>query len=103
MRQIAPYRLWAAHLADKYIKDNGKEQVIGTEIALTGQLKRIFASKVTAMAKLVVEENERWLNFDVQNDSVVSGSRLPTLKGKILISRQDKEGVVETFWPQIYG
>lgn len=102
IRQISPYRIWAAHLADKYIKDNGKEQVVGSEIALTGQLKRIFASKVTAMAKLIVEEEERWLNFDVQGESIVAGSRLPTLKGKMLISRQDKEGNIETFWKQIY-
>jgi hypothetical protein len=68
-KQISPYRIWAAHLADKYIKDNGKEEVIGSELALTGQLKRIFASRVTAMAKLIVDGNERWLNFDVQNDS----------------------------------
>jgi hypothetical protein len=100
-RQIAPYRIWAAHLADKYIKDNGKEEVIGAEIALTGKLKTIFASRVTALAKLVVEGNERWLNFDVQNDSIVAG-RAPQLKGRILISKQDKEGKTETYWEQIY-
>lgn len=101
-KQIAPYRIWAAHLADKYIKDNGKEQVIGSELALTGQLKRIFASKVTAMAKLTVDGDERWLNFDVQNDSIVAGSRAPFLKDKILISRKEKDGTVKTFWNSIY-
>jgi len=102
-RQIAPYRLYAAHIADKYIKDNGKEEVIGSEISLTGKLKTIFASKVTALAKLVVEGNERWLNFDVQNDSIIAGSRSPVLKGKILISKQDKEGNIETYWETIYN
>jgi len=102
IKQIAPYRLWAAHLADKYIKDNGKEQVIGSELALTGQLKRIFASKVTTMAKLVVEGSERWLNFDVQNDSIVAGSRAPFLEGKMLISRKGTDGSIETFWEKIY-
>lgn len=101
-KQVSPYRIWAAHLADKYIKDNGKEQVIGSELALTGQLKRIFASKVTAMAKLVVDGDERWLNFDVQNDSIVAGSRSPLLTGKILISRRGKEGDITTFWETIY-
>lgn len=101
-KQISPYRIWAAHLGDKYIKDNGKEQVIGSEIALTGQLKRIFASKVTTMAKLLVDEGERWLNFDVQNDSIVAGSRAPFLKGKMLISRQESDGTVVTFWDKIY-
>jgi hypothetical protein len=101
-KQIAPYRIWAAHLADKYIKDNGKEQVIGSELALTGQLKRIFASKVTTMAKLTVDGDERWLNFDVQNDSIVAGSRHPSLSGKMLISRKDKGGNIVTFWESIY-
>ena len=76
-RQIAPYRIYAAHLVDKYIKDDGKETVIGAEIALTGRLKNIFAAKVTSLCKLVADENERYLNFDVQNDSIVAGSRAP--------------------------
>lgn len=101
-KQISPYRLWAAHLADKYIKDSGKEQVIGSELALTGQLKRVFSSKVTTMAKLVVDGDERWLNFDVQNDSIVAGSRAPFLSGKMLISRKEKDGKIITFWESIY-
>lgn len=100
-RQISPYRIYAAHITDKYIKDNGKEEVIGSEIALTGQLKRIFASKVTALAKLVAEGDERYLNFDVLNDSIISGSRAPQLKGRILISKMKKDKV-ETYWDSIY-
>jgi hypothetical protein len=101
-RQIAPYRIYAAHITDKYIKDNGKEEIMGSEIALTGQLKRIFASKVTALAKLVADGNERYLNFEVLNDSIVAGSRAPQLKGKIKISKQDSEGNTETYWENIY-
>jgi len=102
-RQIAPYRIYAAHITDKFIKEGGKEEVIGSEIALTGQLKRIFASKVTALAKLVADGEERYLNFDVQNDSIIAGSRSPLLKGKILISKKDpKTDKVETFWENIY-
>jgi hypothetical protein len=101
-RQISPYRIYAAHITDKYIKDNGKEEVIGSEIALTGQLKRIFASRVTALAKLVADGGERYLNFDVMNDSVIAGSRAPHLKGKILISKQDTDGNVQAFWNNIY-
>jgi len=102
-RQIAPYRIYMAHVADKYIKDNGKEEVVGSEIALVGKLKTIFASKVTALAKLTAEGTERYLNFDVLNDSIIAGSRVPHLKGKILISKQDKEGKIQTFWNNIYN
>ena len=100
-KQISPYRIYAAHITDKFIKDNGKEEVIGSEIALTGQLKRIFSSKVTALAKLVADGNERYLNFDVLNDSIIAGSRAPQLAGKILISKKE-DGKVKTYWETIY-
>ena len=102
-RQISPYRIYAAHVADKYIKDNGKEEVVGSEISLTGKLKTIFASKVTSLAKLTAEGDERYLNFDVLNDSIIAGSRAPHLKGRILISKLDKEGNINTFWENIYN
>lgn len=101
-RLISPYRIYAAHVVDKFIRDGGKEEVVGSEIALTGRLKTIFASKVTALAKLTADGDERYLNFDVLNDSIVAGSRAPYLKGKILISKIDKKGKVETFWDKIY-
>lgn len=102
-KQVAPYRLWAAHVADKYIKDNGKEEVVGSEISLTGKLKTIFASRVTSLAKLVVDGPDRYLNFDVQNDSIVAGSRAPQLKGRMLISKQLDNGDIEVYWDKIYG
>lgn len=101
-RQISPYRLYAAHIVDKYIKDNGKDEIVGSEIALTGRLKTIFASKVTALAKLIADGNERLLNFDVLNDSVVAGSRAPQLRGRIKISEQGDDLVTKTFWENIY-
>lgn len=101
-KQISPYRLYAAHVADKTIKDNGKEEVIGNEIALTGQLKRIFAAKVTSLAKLIADGDERYLNFEVANDSIIAGSRAPQLSGKILISKKEKNGKITTFWENIY-
>ena len=101
-RQISPYRIYAAHVADKYIKDNGKEEVIGSELSLTGKLKTIFASRVTALCKLIAEGNERYLNFDVSNYSIIAGSRSPRLKCRILISKKDKDDNLETFWDKIY-
>lgn len=102
-KRIAPYRIYAAHIADKYVKENNKEQVVGNEIALTGQLKRIFASRATSMAKLVADGDERYLNFDVLNDSILAGSRNPKLSGRILISEKQIDGTVKTFWENIYS
>jgi len=101
-KQISSFRLYAAHIVDKYIKDDGKETVSGSEIALTGQLKRIFASRVTALGKLVVDNDKRYLSFDVQNDSIIAGSRSAALAGKILISEKMKDGEVVTYWNNIF-
>jgi len=101
-RQISPYRIYTAHIADKYIKDNGKEEFVGSEIFLTGKLKNIFASKVTALGKLIADGHERYINFDVLNDSIIAGSRAPYLKGKILISKMGKDDNLETYWENIY-
>lgn len=102
-RRISPYRIYAAHIADKYIKDNNRDQVVGSELALTGKLKNILASKVTSMSKLVAEGDERYLNFEVLNDSIIAGSRNPKLYGKILISKKMEDGNVRTFWDSIYN
>lgn len=102
-RQISPYRIFAAHVADKYIKEAGKDEVIGSEIFLTGKLKNIFAAKVTALAKLIAEDKKRLLNFEVLNEGIIAGSRAPRLKGKILISEQKVNSEeIETFWDNIY-
>lgn len=99
--QIAPFRIYAAHVVDKYIKDDGKDTVAGSEISLTGKLKQIFASRVTALGKLMAEGDDRYLNFDVQNDSIIAGSRSAALTGKILISKKTPEGI-ETYWDSIF-
>lgn len=101
-KQISPYRIYAAHVTDKFISDNGKEEVNGSEIALTGKLKRIFASKVTSLAKLIAEDNKRFLNFEVLNDSILAGSRAPKLKGKVLISEMENDKLI-TYWNTIYN
>jgi hypothetical protein len=100
-REIAPYRLYAAHVADKYIKDNGKEETKSEEISLTGKLKLIFSAKVTALAKLIADDEKRYLNFEVSNDSIIAGSRSPLLEGKILISSKE-DGKIKTYWESIY-
>jgi len=101
-RQISPYRVYAAHIVDKYIKDDGKEEVIGNEIALTGKLKRIFSSKVTALGKLVADGDKRWINFDVKNDSIIAGSRSQALHGKMLISEKINDDLV-FYWDTVFS
>jgi hypothetical protein len=99
--QISPYRIYAAHIQDKYISNNGKEEVSGSEIALTGKLKSIFASKVTSLCKLIAEGDKRYLSFEVDSDNIIAGSRAPHLQGKILISEM-KDRELKTYWNNIY-
>lgn len=99
--QISPYRIYAAHIQDKYVSNNGKEEVSGSEIALTGKLKSIFASKVTSLCKLVAEDSKRYLSFEVDSDNIIAGSRAPHLKGKILISEMTEDKLI-THWNNIY-
>lgn len=102
-REIAPYRIYAAHVAEKYIKDkNTREQVIGEELFLTGKLKNIFATKVTALGKLIADNEKRYINFEVLNDSIIAGSRAPFLKEKILVSEKQSDDSIRTYWENIY-
>lgn len=101
-REISPYRMYAAHIVEKYIKDNSKEEVTSMEIALTGQLKRIFATKVTALGKLIAKDSQRFINFEVLNDSIIAGSRAPFLKNKILLSEKQTDDSIVTYWDNIF-
>ena len=102
-KQISKFRIYASHIADKYIKENSKEEVVGSEISLTGKLKTIFASKVTSLAKLVVDDDKRYLSFTVANSGIIAGSRNPKLEGNILISEKDpKTKEIKCFWNNIY-
>jgi len=103
-REIAPYRIYAAHVAEKYIKDKStRDEVIGHELFLTGKLKNIFATKVTALGKLIAEDEKRFINFEVLNDSIIAGSRAPFLKGKILLSEKQSDDTVRTYWENIFN
>lgn len=101
-RSISPYRIYIAHVKDKLIQNSVDEMVNGTEISLTGKLKRIFAADVSTMSKMIADGEKRYLSFEVDNDNTIAGSRVPTLEGQILISEKTKDGIV-TYWDKIYG
>ena len=99
---LAPYRVWIGHVKDKYIKQDGGADIIsGHEINLTGKLKNMLTVRVSTLAKLVAEEDRRYLSFEVDNDNLIGGSRVPHLKGKMLISEKTEKGY-KTHWDKIY-
>lgn len=99
--EIAPYRIYTAHVKDKLIKNSQDEIVSGSELNLTGKLKNIMATKVSALCKLVADGDKRFLSFEVDNDNIIAGSRVPHLTGQILISEKTDKGI-KTFWSNIY-
>jgi hypothetical protein len=99
--EIAPYRIYTAHVKDKLIKNNQDEVVSGLEINLTGKLKNIMATKVSALCKLVASGDKRYLSFEVDNENVIAGSRVPHLTGQILVSDKTKDGII-TYWENIF-
>jgi hypothetical protein len=102
LSSLAPYRVWIGHVKDKFIKQDGGADIIsGHEINLTGKLKNMLTVRVSTLAKLVADDNKRYLSFEVDNDNLIGGSRVPHLVGKILISEKTEEGY-ETYWDKIY-
>lgn len=100
--EIAPYRIYTAHVKDKLVKNNQEEIVTGMELNLTGKLKNILATKVSSICKLIAEGDKRYLSFEVDNDNIIAGSRVPHLNGQILISERLKDGTIATYWDRIY-
>jgi hypothetical protein len=99
---LAPYRIWVGHVKDKFIKqDGGADMISGQEINLTGKLKNMLTVRVSTLAKLVADGDKRFLSFEIDNDNLIGGSRVPHLTGKILISEKTDEGY-ETYWNKIY-
>ena len=100
--EIAPYRIYSAHVKDKLIKNSQDEQVTGLEINLTGKLKNIVSAKVSSLSKLVADGDKRYLSFEVDNENIIAGSRVPHLSGQILISEKLKDDTIKTYWENIY-
>lgn len=102
LSSLVPYRIWVGHVKDKYIKqDGGADMISGHEINLTGKLKNMLTVRVSTLAKLVAEGDQRYLSFEIDNDNLIGGSRVPHLTGKILISEKQEKGY-KTYWNKIY-
>ena len=99
--EIAPYRIYAAHVKDKLIKNSQDETISGLEINLTGKLKGILGTKISTLSKLVADGDKRYLSFQVDNDNIIAGSRVPNLDDLVLISEK-KDNKIVTYWENIY-
>lgn len=102
--QISKYRIYLAHVKDTLLKkSNNNEEVKGSEINLTGKLKDIVSRQVATLSKMLVDGNKRYLSFEVDDSSIIAGSRVSRLEGKILISEKTKDGEIKTYWQNIFN
>jgi hypothetical protein len=99
--EIAPYRIYTGHVKDTLIRNDQNEEVTGKEINLTGKLKSLLAVKVSTLCKLIADGDKRYLSFEVDNDNIIAGSRVPHLQGQILISEK-VDGKIITHWDKIF-
>lgn len=90
-----------AHIKDKLMALTPTDTILSYEIDLTGKLKTILPARVSSVAKLVVDGDNRYLSFETKENNSIMGSRPAHLTGKILISEKTDEGII-THWDKIF-
>lgn len=96
--------LFSCHIKDKFVGTaNANDEFITTkELNLTGKLANIIPSRVDAVGKLTRDaKNNVFVNFESNNDLLISGGRCKHLQGEILLSEMIDDNVV-THWDKIY-
>lgn len=91
-----------AHVKDKFITSKTGDVVQSIDINLTGKVKDIYCAKSDAIGMLVAEDEKRYLSFQSKDDSKYMGSRASHLHGRILISERSENGMVKTYWNNIF-
>ena len=94
-----------AHVKDIYIGVYRGEGIQGSDLDLTGKVKRIYVSRADSIAMLVPEGDNRYLSFASKNKgSLHEGARTSYLSGKrILISEKKDDDTIITNWKNIFA
>jgi hypothetical protein len=90
-----------AHIRDKFIESKSGDVVEAIDLNLTGKVKSIYASRVDVIAHMKRVGNQASLEFESMG-SITAGSRYSYLKGSIVISESDPDGVLTTYWERIF-
>ncbi len=92
------------HVKDKALSEGGSDLNVKS-LDLTGKMANILSSTSDAICYIYRDSEEGTVlaNFG-DNDSVLTGARMPHLSGKtIVLSQKDPEtGEIKTFWENIY-
>ena len=102
--KVVPNVILVGHVKEKSFNEQGTELNV-KDLDVTGKLGRILSASSDAICYIYrdIETGELLGNFGEDN-SVLTGARMPHLSGKtIVLSKKDKEtGEVIAFWKNIY-
>ena len=102
--KVVPNVILVGHVKEKSFNEQGTELNV-KDLDITGKLGRILSASSDAICYIYrdKETGELLGNFG-EDDSVLTGARMPHLSGKtIILSKKDKEtGEVTAFWKNIY-
>ena len=102
--KVVPNVILVGHVKEKSFNEQGTELNV-KDLDVTGKLGRILSASSDAICYIYrdTETGELLGNFGEDN-SVLTGARMPHLSGKtIVLSKKDKEtGEVIAFWKNIY-
>lgn len=99
--KLAPHTILIAHIKDKLIESKIGDSVEAIDIALTGKVKTVYASRVDAIGYFTRKGKQGILNFDNEHKAICGG-RCSHLNGEIVISEKQADGSIKTFWDKIY-
>lgn len=95
------YIILLAHVKDKFVESRNGDTVEHIDIALTGKVKSILASRVDGIGHLRRENNKVYISYN-NGEKIVSGGRCSHLTGDILLSEKLEDGTIKTYWEKIY-
>lgn len=91
------------HVKNASINKDGKE-LTAKDINLTGKLKLIVSGDVDAVGYMYRngDSNENIISFKTNDQDLATGSRLPYLSGKEILISKMEDGVLKTYWENIF-
>jgi hypothetical protein len=90
------------HVREKYIERKGQQEVAAQDVALTGKVRAIVASRCSSIGYV-------WRNFADQvrinfktSDTINCGSRCQHLTGQEILISERVDGVVRAYWDKYF-
>jgi len=90
------------HVREKYIERKGQQEVAAQDVALTGKVRAIVASRCSSIGYVWRNfANQVYINFKT-SDTVNCGSRCQHLTGQEILISERVDGVVRAYWDKYF-